>query len=411
MNLDKNGVIQDSFTYAYDAKGNITSVTSSAGTTTYVYDALEQLIKETRPDGTVIEYSYDAVGNRLTMKETKGGTTFTSTYTYDDADQLTAVNGTSYTYDANGNLTNDGNRTYVYDAENRLIAVKDSDGNTIASFTYRADGMRKTMTTPSGTITFHYDENNNVVYETNESNQIVASYTYGPNNEPVSMTRDGKTYYYQTNYRGDVLALTDSSGNVVATYEYDAFGRLLKETGTVENPYRYAGYRYDKETGLYYLQSRYYNPETGRFLTRDVFEGVNDEPLTINKYIYTVNNPVLNVDPDGFHGYKRWKTKKYEYYQRSYKYGWFQWLSAHILNFYISQVLSRLVKPLRRICKKCADAASYVLARFIARVPPRNSRITVTYRRKLGTSKWYVRYRGVRPNGRVFDDTGYRRIR
>ena len=194
VNLDKNGVIQDSFTYAYDAKGNITSVTSSAGTTTYVYDALEQLIKETRPDGTVIEYTYDAVGNRLTMKETKGGTTFTTTYTYDDADQLTAVNGTSYTHDANGNLTSDGNRTYVYDAENRLIAVKDSGGNTIASFTYRADGMRKTMTTPSGTITFHYDENNNVVYETNESNQIVASYTYGPNNEPVSMTRGGKTY-------------------------------------------------------------------------------------------------------------------------------------------------------------------------------------------------------------------------
>src|SRR5690606_40846191 len=73
VNLDKNGVIQDSFTYAYDAKGNITSVTSSAGTTTYAYDALEQLIKETRPDGTVIEYSYEAVGNRLTMKETKGG--------------------------------------------------------------------------------------------------------------------------------------------------------------------------------------------------------------------------------------------------------------------------------------------------------------------------------------------------
>jgi RHS repeat-associated protein len=114
------------------------------------------------------------------------------------------------------------------------------------------------------------------------------------------MTRDGKTYYYQTNYRGDVLALTDSSGNVVATYEYDAFGRLLKETGTVENPYRYAGYRYDKETGLYYLQSRYYNPEMGRFLTRDVFEGFLNETLSVNKYVYTENNPVMSIDPDGY---------------------------------------------------------------------------------------------------------------
>src|SRR5690606_35056005 len=113
-------------------------------------------------------------------------------------------------------------------------------------------------------------------------------------------TRDGKTYYYQTNYRGDVLALTDSSGNVVATYEYDAFGRLLKETGTVENPYRYAGYRYDKETGLYYLQSRYYNPETGRFLTRDTFEGDEQDPLSLNKYAYANNNPVMNTDSIGF---------------------------------------------------------------------------------------------------------------
>ncbi|PRX38679.1 RHS repeat-associated protein [Planifilum fimeticola] len=155
------------------------------------------------------------------------------------------------------------------------------------------------MTTSSGTITFHYDQNDNVVYETDENNRIVASYTYGPNNEPVSMTRDGKTYYYQTNYRGDVLALTDSSGNVVATYEYDAFGRLLKETGTVENPYRYAGYRYDKETGLYYLQNRYYNPETGRFLSRDLAEEDEFEPITFNKYTYANNNPVMMVDSDG----------------------------------------------------------------------------------------------------------------
>src|SRR5690606_22241748 len=80
----------------------------------------------------------------------------------------------------------------------------------------------------------------------------------------------------------------------------------LKETGTVENPYRYAGYRYDKETGLYYLQSRYYNPEMGRFLTRDVFEGFLNETLSVNKYVYTENNPVMSIDPDGY-----WKKTIY----------------------------------------------------------------------------------------------------
>ncbi|WP_089971211.1 RHS repeat-associated core domain-containing protein [Lihuaxuella thermophila] len=66
------------------------------------------------------------------------------------------------------------------------------------------------------------------------------------------------------------------------------------ETGTLENPYRY-----DKVTGLYYLQNRYYNPDTGRFLTRDPDSGEEMEPLTLNKYIYAGNNPVMNIDPDG----------------------------------------------------------------------------------------------------------------
>src|SRR5690606_2843599 len=127
--------------------------------------------------------SYDAVGNRLTMKETKGGTTTTTTYTYDDPDQFTAVNGTSYMHDANGNLKNDGNRTYVYDVENRLIANKDSGGNTITSVTYLAVGRRKRMTTDAGTLTCHCDANNNAVTETEEGNQIGDRHTSGPNAE------------------------------------------------------------------------------------------------------------------------------------------------------------------------------------------------------------------------------------
>lgn len=304
--FDKNGSLINSFVYAYDNKGRIISVTETVGTnppktTSYVYDELDQLTKETRPDGKIYEYTYDEVGNRLTKKVTQDGTSTTTTYTYDDADQLTAVNGTVYTYDDNGNLLSDGDKTYVYDAENRLTTVKDKNGNTIASYTYRADGMRKTMTTASGTITFHYDQNKNVTYETDQSGAVVASYTYGLDNLPVSMVRGGKTYFYQLNGHGDVVALTDGTGAVVNTYTYDAFGNLVNQTGTVENPYTYAGYRYDKETRLYYLQSRYYNPETGRFLTRDTFEGFEEEPLSLNKYIYTQNNPINNIDPDGNH--------------------------------------------------------------------------------------------------------------
>jgi RHS repeat-associated protein len=87
----------------------------------------------------------------------------------------------------------------------------------------------------------------------------------------------------------------------VAEYEYDAWGNILSQTGSLasENPYRYAGYRYDEVTGLYYLMSRYYDANIGRFLTRDTFHGFGDEPQSLNQYAYAHNNPVMNIDPDG----------------------------------------------------------------------------------------------------------------
>ncbi|WP_246333994.1 RHS repeat domain-containing protein, partial [Thermoactinomyces mirandus] len=141
--------------------------------TTYDYDELDQLVKETAPDGTITEYTYGAAGNRTPKKVTRDGTTITNTYTYDDADQLTAVNGQAYTYDENGNLTNDGSKTYAYDAENRLTQVQ--SGSETVQFAYRADSMRTRMTTNAGTTYFQYDENKNVSIETNASGQVIAS--------------------------------------------------------------------------------------------------------------------------------------------------------------------------------------------------------------------------------------------
>ena len=88
--------------------------------------------------------------------------------------------------------------------------------------------------------------------------------------------------------------MTDQSGNVVASYTYDAWGNILASSGTMagNNPYRYAGYRYDSETGLYYLMSRYYAPSLGRFISRD---NIDDN----NLYIYSNNNPANMTDYDG----------------------------------------------------------------------------------------------------------------
>jgi len=97
-----------------------------------------------------------------------------------------------------------------------------------------------------------------------------------------------------------VVALTDAAGTVVATHEYDAFGNHLAAIGSVVNPYRYAGYRWDAETGLYYLNARYYAPSVGRFITRDAFHGFEDDPASLNGYNYAHSNPVRFVDPSGY---------------------------------------------------------------------------------------------------------------
>ncbi|WP_413066561.1 RHS repeat domain-containing protein [Siminovitchia sp. 179-K 8D1 HS] len=110
------------------------------------------------------------------------------------------------------------------------------------------------------------------------------------------------TYYYHYNPRGDVIALTDQSGNVVASYSYDSWGNPLeaKRTGiALENPFRYAGYQYDEETGLYYLMARYYHPTHRVFLSMDPDPGDEDDILTQNGYTYANNNLVMMVDPDG----------------------------------------------------------------------------------------------------------------
>ncbi len=295
-NYKPSGDILDSYAYSYDANGNITSVATNAGTISYQYDELNQLTQETLLDGTTISYEYDAVGNRT--KKTVG-TTITN-YSYDDGNQLTAVNGQSYTHDANGNLTSNGDKTFVYDEENHLTQVKNSQGTVISSFTYDYEGNRTSMTTSGVTTYFHYS-GDKVVYETDANNNITAEYTWDAQGNPVAMTKNGVTYYYSLNAHGDVTALTDASGNVAAQYSYDAWGNVLSQTGTMasSNPYRYAGYRYDEATGLYYLMARYYDANVGRFLTRDTFHGFEDDPQSLNLYTYCANNSVNMIDPSG----------------------------------------------------------------------------------------------------------------
>jgi RHS repeat-associated protein len=120
------------------------------------------------------------------------------------------------------------------------------------------------------------------------------------------MNLNGVEYYYIRNAQGDIIGLFDKTGAQVVSYTYDTWGKLisidgsLKDSVGVKNPYRYRGYRYDTETGLYYLQSRYYNPEWGRFINEDGIIGQTGELLGHNLYVYTKNNPVNMSDKSGF---------------------------------------------------------------------------------------------------------------
>ena len=115
----------------------------------------------------------------------------------------------------------------------------------------------------------------------------------------IARTVDGQTLSYMYNGHADVTALLDNTGAIVATYYYDAFGNIVEQTGNVNNSITYAGYQYDKEAGLYYLNARMYEPVTARFLQEDTYRGDRKDPLSLNLYTYCYNEPMIYTDPDG----------------------------------------------------------------------------------------------------------------
>ena len=178
------------------------------------------------------------------------------------------------------------------------------------TYTYNSDGIRtqKTVTAAGSveTVTTDYTlEGDKVVYETNGTDAFW--YYYDENGAPVSFEYNSTTYYYVKNLQGDIIAILNASGEQVVEYKYDAWGNVSideapLETIGIKNPYRYRGYRYDNETGLYYLQSRYYDPKIGRFINADSYVDTGDTVLSTNMFAYCENDPVNKVDKDGTFG-------------------------------------------------------------------------------------------------------------
>ena len=302
-NLVKKIVMSDGriLSYEYDKEERIRKVSESdksapdtvVSETVYTYDSLGQLIKETR-DGVVInEMTYDKYGNI----KTRNGIA----YTYGNSiwkDQLTGYGDRTISYDAQGNPVNYFGHTLTWEKGRQL---KKYDSNT---YTYNANGIR-TGKTVSGVKHSYRLEGTKILSEKWGNNTLTP--LYDNKDEVCGIVFNGASYYFLKNLQGDVISILDSGRNRVAEYLYDAWGVCTvvndeTEEGIAEvNPFRYRSYYYDDETGMYYLQSRYYDPVVGRFINADDVQilGTSETVLGYNLFAYCGNNPVIMIDVTG----------------------------------------------------------------------------------------------------------------
>ena len=181
-----------------------------------------------------------------------------------------------------------------------------TEGENTYSYTYDENGIR-TSKTVNGVKTLYNTYGGMVLSQSDGTNTMY--FQYNSSGKPVGFVYNGTQYYYITNALGDIVALTDANGNVFAEYIYNEWGEVLSVLLIDElysdianaNPLRYRGYYYDNETGYYYLQSRYYDPQICRFINADSFNYINTSSrISINAYAYCENDPINFVDPTGY---------------------------------------------------------------------------------------------------------------
>ena len=255
---------------------------------------------------TAYTYAYDNVSNRI-LKTENGAET---EYVYNALNQLVSDSNTSYEYDLNGNLVrvigSAQSALYEYNSENKLIKATVQNGVLVTEETYTYDysGNRTSKTTHRSDGVTEYvkylNDNSsltNVLAEIGSEGSVQAYYTIGA--DLISQERDGNVSVYLYDGHGSVVGLANESGVVTDTYSYDAFGNLLKYTGSTKNCYRYCGEQFDETTGLYYLRARYMDTSTGRFISQDTYQGTINDPVSLHKYLYANSNPVTYSDPSG----------------------------------------------------------------------------------------------------------------
>ncbi len=317
------------YSYNYDSRGNIISIEPPGGfNITYEYDELNRLIRENNEElGKSYLYSYGTNGNlarKITFPYTTGELITPESidlYSYNDEssnDRLTAYNGAQITYDEIGNPIQYYNG-YTFTWQGREL-VGATDGTNTLSFTYDDTGLRQTKTVNGDTTIYSYN-GSLLLSEQNAERYIV--YIYDENGSPVGFmcrrsedlvhgrltNTDFDVYWFEKNLQGDVIYVRNENGLTLACYIYDAWGNFTthyvnggENTTVVYNTITYRSYYYDAELGFYYLTTRYYDANIGRFISPDRIDVITATPMGLtdkNLYAYCDNNPVMRADGDG----------------------------------------------------------------------------------------------------------------
>ncbi len=345
--------------YTYDSIGNVLSIargptgTPAAGTTTYAYDALNQLIEVTYPNSAMETFTYDGAGNRLTANGVAS--------TYDSANRLLTAGSVTYTYDKVGNRTTQsdptgGSMTFTYDGANRLkggsrTPPMPAPPQPAFLYTYDGDGNRVAKSA-QGMMTRYLYDGPEVLAEFGSTSMPGLSYTHGPGLDELLATRNQATnqiLYHLTDHLGSTIALVDASQQVQTTFTYAAFGVTRSKSGSQDTRFRFTGRELDTESNLYHYRARAYDPAVGRFLQPDpwprtpadprmmglnyyarlvstlhplpgavpgflpaglpaavpsIQAGFLSVPIGLNAYPYVLNNPLRLTDPLGLEGRK-----------------------------------------------------------------------------------------------------------
>ncbi|HLJ86073.1 MAG TPA: RHS repeat-associated core domain-containing protein [Candidatus Angelobacter sp.] len=288
------------YAYSLDPVGNRLSVTELGGRqVNYGYDANYRLTSEAvfgdaAGNNGAINYSYDAVGNRLQLTSTLNAIPTSGLNSYDANDRLTLD-----AYDANGNTISLAGISSAYDFEDHMTQ------HGAVSIVYDGDGNRVAETVGGVTTQFLVETLNPTGYaqilDELQNGIVVRSYSYGLAriSEDQTVGSSPVPSFYGYDGHGNVRFLMDAAGTVTDTYQFDAFGNLISSTGTTPNNFRYSAEESDDILGLYYLRARYLDSRNGRFNTMDPEPGKTQDPSTFHRYLYTRDNPVNFVDPSG----------------------------------------------------------------------------------------------------------------